>query len=157
MNRLEWANALILFPIGVYVLGRGVLAALYSGSDYLFWVGPFYHTSLTFIIAGIGLIALTLRWRLAAFPLFLIASNIVEFFWMDLNGIGAIQFSLLMFGYVLARPVLKNPLYVPIIVLLNTGQTATGVWPFLDYHHISEASIYLVLLFDVKSVWGKPV
>ena len=155
MNRLEWVNLLVFGAIGAYVAGLGVYNLFTQGYSTMVWEFGFNHPAPTFIISGLGLIALSYRWGVYGFPLFLMAVNFSDMPWLlsDFNW-NILQIVFLLFGYALARPSFKQPLYLVIIALVNMMGPFPS-WEYfgsVDWHRAAEIGIFLVLMFDIKEL-----
>jgi len=146
---IQKLNLLVFGSIGSYVATTAIITLLTRPHQNPISIFGFLHSPETYIIAGLGLIALTVKWKLYGFPLFVMASNIVENPWEFYDPINAVQIIFILFGYVMTRPAFKNPAYVLVAILLNIPG---GLSPMFNWHHVAESAIFLVLLFNIKSL-----
>ena len=150
LSLLESINLAIFGSIGFIVSAFGFYQIYKVGIGPPFWAFGFFHPPETFAIAGAGLFLLVWKWKLYGFPLFLIGANLVENAWLFYNiPYNAIQITFMLFGYAVAKPVLKNFSYLMLIVYLNVLPSSV-----VDFHHIAEIGTYIVLLFGIKSLGG---
>ena len=145
---IQKLNLLVFGSIGSYVATTAIITLLTRPHQNPISIFGFLHSPETYIIAGLGLIALTVKWKLYGFPLFVMATNIVENPWEFYDPINAVQIIFILWGYVMTRPTFKNPAYVLVAILMNIP----GGFPIFNWHHVAESTIFLVLLFNIKSL-----
>src|SRR3989304_1408614 len=107
LSVIETVNLILFGSIGVYVTWIAIMMQLLEPGN-PFKIFGFIHSPETYMIAGLGLIALTVKWKLYGFPLFIMATNIVENPWEFYDPINAVQIIFILWGYVMTRPTFKN-------------------------------------------------